>query len=362
MTRADHPELTTERLRLRRFRAEDHLPFARLNADPLVMGHFPRILTSGESDALITQIERHFETHGFSVWACTHRANQEFLGAVGLQHVAFDAPFTPAVEILWRFAPEHWGQGYATEAARKVLAHAFADLHLPHVVAYTVPANWNSRRVMVRLGMKRQAGKEFDHPGVSENSPLSRHVLYRVTRTEFATDFLEHGVRNARPHELGHLAHIESDASERFRWIGMDDVAEAPLLPRETLARAQSRGTLWVAVSDHDLPLGFALGSVFDGLGYLEELSVLVKASGRGLGRRLIERVETWCRAEGRSELWLSTFRDIPWNRPYYERLGYTVRPIECAGVQLRTAIEQAMGRGLLPDERCLMAKELPPE
>jgi RimJ/RimL family protein N-acetyltransferase len=105
---------------------------------------------------------------------------------VGLSVPRFEAPFTPCVEIGWRLARAHWGRGYATEAARAALGHAFGPLGLGEVVAFTVPANVPSRAVMTRLGMTRTPADDFDHPLLPEGHPLRRHVLYRIARADWA--------------------------------------------------------------------------------------------------------------------------------------------------------------------------------
>jgi RimJ/RimL family protein N-acetyltransferase len=94
----------------------------------------------------------------------------------------FEAPFMPAVEIGWRFAAHAWGNGYATEAASAVLAHAFDELGLDALVSMTAVQNEPSRRVMERIGMTRDPVDDFDHPSIPEGHPLRRHVLYRIRR------------------------------------------------------------------------------------------------------------------------------------------------------------------------------------
>src|SRR5258708_1797337 len=107
------PEFHTNRLLLRRWREEDRLPFAALNADPRVMEHFPKLLTRDESDAAVDRIEAHFRDHGFGRWAVEIPGVTPFAGFIGLNHPRFEASFTPCVEIGWRLAAEYWGQGYA---------------------------------------------------------------------------------------------------------------------------------------------------------------------------------------------------------------------------------------------------------
>lgn len=170
----------TERLILRRWRVQDREPFARLNADPLVMEHFPACLTREESDAGVDRVEAHFEKHGFGLFAAELRASGQFIGFIGLNIPDFEAHFTPCVEIGWRLAREHWGRGLATEGARAAVRYGFGTLGLRELVAFTVPANIRSRSVMEKLGMSRDPADDFDHPRLEPGHPLRRHVLYRL--------------------------------------------------------------------------------------------------------------------------------------------------------------------------------------
>jgi len=175
-------ELRTDRLLLRRWVAADRVPFASLNADPRVMEHLPAVLGAEESHALVDRIERHFDDHGFGLWALEIPGVVAFAGFVGLSIPGFEAHFTPCVEVGWRLAADHWGHGYATEAARRTVAFGFDHLHLKEIVSFTVPANHRSRRVMERIGMTHDLADDFDHPRVPER--LRRHVLYRIRSTE----------------------------------------------------------------------------------------------------------------------------------------------------------------------------------
>jgi len=173
--------LTTERLILRRWRDSDRAPFRNMNADKRVMEFMPKPLTPEESNRMVERIERHFERHGFGLFAAEEKGSGDLLGFVGLAVPEFAASFTPCVEIGWRLARERWGQGLATEGAREVLRHAFEDLGLAELVSFTVPANARSRRVMERLGMARDLPCDFDHPLLPEGHTLRRHVLYRLS-------------------------------------------------------------------------------------------------------------------------------------------------------------------------------------
>ncbi len=169
-------QLRTERLLLRRWAASDREPFAALNADPVVMEHFPAVLDRAQSDAMVDRIEAGFDALGYGLWAVEH--DGAFVGFTGLAAPAFRAGFLPSVEIGWRLTRTAWGRGLATEAATAVLAAAFGPLGLAEVVSFTATSNTRSERVMQRLGLT-PAG-EFDHPQVEAGHRLRRHVLYRA--------------------------------------------------------------------------------------------------------------------------------------------------------------------------------------
>jgi RimJ/RimL family protein N-acetyltransferase len=174
--------LETERLLLRGWRASDRMPFRKINADPRVMEFMPELLSPSASDAMMQRIEEHFERHGFGLFAAEHLQSGSFIGYIGLAVPRFDAPFMPAVEIGWRIAFEFWGQGFATEGARRVVDHAFEDLRLERLVSFTAVQNQRSRRVMEKLGMTHDPDEDFDRPSLAEGHPLRRHVLYRLER------------------------------------------------------------------------------------------------------------------------------------------------------------------------------------
>jgi ribosomal-protein-alanine N-acetyltransferase len=175
-------ELASSRLILRSWRPDDREPFAALNADPVVMEHFPAPLTNSESDALADRIEGDMQRRGWGLWAAEVRGVATFVGFIGLNPTNFAAHFTPAVEVGWRLDRPYWGFGYATEGATAVLDYGFATLELDEIVSFTSSGNERSRRVMERLGMRRRAEDDFDHPRVAEGSPIRPHVLYRVPR------------------------------------------------------------------------------------------------------------------------------------------------------------------------------------
>ena len=141
------------RLRLRPWRDGDADAFAALNADPAVMRHFAAPLSRAESDAMLARVRAHDAEHGFCFWAAELCEGARPIGFCGLQRVAFEARFTPAVEIGWRLARAHWGRSLAREAAELALGAAFRPFDLSEIVAFTPPANERSWRLMERLGI-----------------------------------------------------------------------------------------------------------------------------------------------------------------------------------------------------------------
>jgi RimJ/RimL family protein N-acetyltransferase len=165
--------IRTERLVLRQWRDADKQPFAALNADPVVMEHFPSTMTREASDAFAEQAAVAIAARGWGLWAVD--SNDTFIGFVGLN----EPGFMPGVEIGWRLARGAWGHGYATEAARAALDYARDALALDEVISFTSTTNIRSQRVMERLGMTHDPADDFDHPRV-DDPRLRRHVLYRL--------------------------------------------------------------------------------------------------------------------------------------------------------------------------------------
>ncbi|WP_030183557.1 GNAT family N-acetyltransferase [Streptomyces violaceorubidus] len=173
------PELRTDRLVLRGWRACDLDPWAAMNADPVVREYFPEVLTRAQSEASVSRFQADLDRRGWGWWAVEIAATGEFIGFAGLDPVEDGMPFT-GVEAGWRLARRAWGHGYATEAARAAVTHAFERLALPEVLAVTGAGNLRSRAVMDRLGMRYDPAEDFDDPEIPEGSPLRRSVVYRL--------------------------------------------------------------------------------------------------------------------------------------------------------------------------------------
>ncbi|WED43924.1 GNAT family N-acetyltransferase [Legionella cardiaca] len=174
--------LTSERLIIREWQERDTDAFIAMNADKRVMEHFPAILTAEETIAMIERINTHIRQHGFGLWAAQLKESKEFIGFIGLNIPSFSAHFTPCVEIGWRLAWPFWGRGLATEGAKAVLEYGFKKLQLNEIVSFTALSNLRSQRVMEKIGMTHNENDDFDHPNLSLEHHLSRHVLYRMLR------------------------------------------------------------------------------------------------------------------------------------------------------------------------------------
>jgi RimJ/RimL family protein N-acetyltransferase/Ser-tRNA(Ala) deacylase AlaX len=174
--------LTTERLVLRLWKPEDAEPYYEMNQDPEVIRYLRGPLSREQVAEFMLHMNAGFVADGYCLFAVEEQVSGAFIGFVGLARPRFEAHFTPCVEIGWRLASTYWGKGYATEAARAVLAYAFNVLKLDEVVSFTVPENVRSQNVMRKIGMMRDEAGDFLHPLLPADHRLAQHVLYRIKR------------------------------------------------------------------------------------------------------------------------------------------------------------------------------------
>lgn len=173
-------ELKTNRLQLRQWKSSDHDAFYAMSSDPQVMEYFPNVLSRAESDAIANKCQSLIADNGWGVWAVELSETKEFIGMIGLYQPSSELPYSPCIEILWRLARPHWGNGYASEAAEVVLKFGFEVLELKEILSFTVVNNHASRRVMERINM-RDTGETFQHPDLPLSSHLSEHCLYKIS-------------------------------------------------------------------------------------------------------------------------------------------------------------------------------------
>jgi GNAT superfamily N-acetyltransferase len=162
-------------------------------------------------------------------------------------------------------------------------------------------------------------------------------------------------IRWARLDELPVFQRLEVASGVLFRNFGMADIASNPPPPLEVFEHSRHAGLLWVTTDADDRPTGFVLVKLVDGFAHIEQISVHPDHQGRGLGRALIDHVGTWAAAQGLPALTLSTFRSVPWNGPYYARLGFVELNELTPGLLEIHAEETAFG--LDPAERIFMRR-----
>jgi RimJ/RimL family protein N-acetyltransferase len=142
--------LETERLVLRMFRESDTDAYAEMMADPEVMRFLGKPLSRAEAWRNMAMVIGHRQLRGYGFWAVEERASGELVGRVG----CWRPEGWPGFEIGWTLRRAYWGRGYATEAARASITHAFTSLRQSRVISLIAPDNHNSIRVAERLGEK----------------------------------------------------------------------------------------------------------------------------------------------------------------------------------------------------------------
>jgi GNAT superfamily N-acetyltransferase len=130
-------------------------------------------------------------------------------------------------------------------------------------------------------------------------------------------------IRRPRPNEIKLLPHIENNADLGYARVGLRRVTDMPPASLASLELARRRGLLWMAVSRFDRPVGFAFLKLRGGTAWLDQLSVLDRWQGQGHGTALVGHSIETARALGFDALYLSTYRGVPWNAPFYERRGF---------------------------------------
>jgi GNAT superfamily N-acetyltransferase len=158
-------------------------------------------------------------------------------------------------------------------------------------------------------------------------------------------------VREAGRGEFASLPAIERAAAAMFRESRYPEMADAPLAAEAI--REDDR--VWVVVSESDTPVGFLIARCTLDAIHIQEIDVHPSHARRGLGRRLIEHTSRWARERGVSYLTLTTFADVPWNGPYYARLGFEIVPVDSLTPALRELRQVETLAGLPMEQRISM-------
>jgi GNAT superfamily N-acetyltransferase len=161
-------------------------------------------------------------------------------------------------------------------------------------------------------------------------------------------------ITTASPEHVEALSDIELAAATMFEGYVP---ASVPLVstPQSKFQSAQREGTLWVALSGAT-PVGFALVEMLaEDLPHLEEIDVTPTHGRRGLGTALVHTVLEWAKRAGHQQMTLTTFRNVPWNMPFYSRLGFVEIPTHELRQELETVVRDEADRGLDCDQRVVM-------
>jgi GNAT superfamily N-acetyltransferase len=154
------------------------------------------------------------------------------------------------------------------------------------------------------------------------------------------------------------LREIERLAGDRFRDVGLADVADHEPASLEELAAYAADGRSWVAVDNAGATIGYVLVDLVDGNAHIEQVSVVPERQGSGVGRALMDTVRAWAAGCGRPAVTLTTFAEVPWNAPLYRHLGYRVLGEHEIGPELRAVRDLEAAHGLDPAARVCMRRE----
>lgn len=166
-------------------------------------------------------------------------------------------------------------------------------------------------------------------------------------------------IRLAQPSDLPFLAEIETAASELFSQFPVLADLPTDATPLASFQEAQRNQLLWIAASESGNPIGFALVKLLGDSAHLEEMDVLPEFGRRGIGSKLVRTVCEWTQTSGIPAVTLTTFRDVPWNAPFYQKLGFRILEQGELTPELHQLVEQEESRGLKRELRVVMRYEI---
>jgi RimJ/RimL family protein N-acetyltransferase len=174
--------IETDRLILRPWRDADLEPYADIMVDPEVGQWLGGPFTRDQAYDRVVRFATSLEETGLGRLAVERRSDGRMIGHCGLASTPEGPGVPQGLEIGWALAPDAQGSGYATEAARAVIADGFSRFDAPEILAFTGTMNLRSQAVMQRLGMTRMPKRDFDHPLLAKDHPLRRHIVYSASR------------------------------------------------------------------------------------------------------------------------------------------------------------------------------------
>ena len=173
---------TSARLGFRTWDKADLEPMTAINTDHAVMEFFPDVQNEVQTAGFITQMQTQWAERGYCYYAVDELTTGNLIGFIGLSYKAFEADFTPCVDIGWRLATAYWHKGYATEGAKRCIAYGTEVLGLTEIYAIAPAINTRSVAVMIKAGMHLYSN--FAHPLLADHPHLQPCVAYKVMRKE----------------------------------------------------------------------------------------------------------------------------------------------------------------------------------
>lgn len=166
-------------------------------------------------------------------------------------------------------------------------------------------------------------------------------------------------IRKAREDDLPKMREIEVAAGDAFRTIGMGAIADDAPPSLEALANYQQNARVWVAADSDDEAVAYILIDVVERFAHIEQVTVHPLHARQALGRKLIDEAASWAAARGLEGMTLTTFAEVPWNAPYYVRLGFQPLPEYELSDGLRQIVQSEVAHGLNAWPRVVMKREL---
>jgi RimJ/RimL family protein N-acetyltransferase len=173
----------SERLGFRNWSKKDLTEFTKINADFEVMEYFPKPLTKTETSDFIDRLQKHYEKHSYNYFATEVLKTGEFIGFIGLAYQDYKTEFTPATDIGWRLKKSAWGNGYATEGAKRCLEFAFNELNLEKIISVFTEKNVKSEHVMKKIGMEKIGA--FNHPKLKDHPEYEKCICYEIHKNKW---------------------------------------------------------------------------------------------------------------------------------------------------------------------------------
>ena len=169
---------SSERLGFRLWKEKDLPALSAMNADNKTMRYFEKPLSVEESQAMMDRMHKMYEDKSYCYFAVELLKTGKFIGMIGLGRKAFEADFTPCVDIGWRLDKRYWNQGYASEGAKRCLVFVSGS-GIDEVLSMASIGNEASTQVMKKIGMSYW--KDFEHPDLAHKPDISTLHLYRIS-------------------------------------------------------------------------------------------------------------------------------------------------------------------------------------